>query len=145
MYTCLVHYTNIEYLHVHNIIHDIVMYTHTHTYTQDLFFTIGFGVLYLFACIAWSAGVAQLNGYVVGRLESYASDCFGCENARVGDTGSLQDVAQPVISLVHIMMDLSLSLSLPLPPFLHLFLLNLHNKKRLIVQLLPLTILTTIM
>ena len=122
MYTCIVHYMNIKWIHTLHV-HDIV-HTHTYVHIQDLFFTIGFGVLYLFACIAWSAGVAQLNGYVVGRLETYARECFRCQNARVGDTGSLQDVAQPVISLVH-MMDLSLLL--PLPPSLSLSLS--HIKK----------------
>ena len=31
---CIVHYTNIEYLHVH--VHDIVMYTHTHIHTGPI-------------------------------------------------------------------------------------------------------------
>ena len=66
---------------------------------QDFFITIIFGVLYLIACIAWSAGVGQLNSYIKTTLETFGQKCTGC----VGDdvpTAGLQTFGQPAISLV---------------------------------------------
>ncbi len=71
---------------------------------QDFFITIGFGVLYLLACIAWSAGVGQLATHVPNELRRYASDCLGCMETDIASgIGSLQTYGLPAISLVSVL------------------------------------------
>lgn len=69
----------------------------------DFFLTVIIGLLYLIACIAWSAGAAQLNAYLTDRLEQYGLDCLYCLTSQplgVSRATSIQSFAQPAISLI---------------------------------------------
>jgi len=69
--------------------------------TQDFFATIVFGVFYVIADIAWSAGIGQLAGFVGDQLRDLAVNCLMCNNLiEVQDGTIVQTFAQPAISVV---------------------------------------------
>jgi len=69
--------------------------------TQDFFATIVFGVFYVIADIAWSAGIAQLAGFVRDQLRALGENCLMCNSIDVQDNTIVQTFAQPTISVVY--------------------------------------------
>ena len=67
---------------------------------QDFFLTIVFGVFYVLAAIAWSAGSHQLQGYVGDRLRAFGDECVRCDVTAVSTAVQVQPFTQSIVSLV---------------------------------------------